>query len=60
MFTNRELPVLQGRDLLDVASQGMLLGKLVNRAYEIQIEQGITDKAQLRARVLQEFELVDE
>lgn len=49
----REEPVLQGRDLLDVIKPGPQLGKLVARAYEIQIEDGIKDKQELKKRVLQ-------
>jgi tRNA nucleotidyltransferase (CCA-adding enzyme) len=47
-----EKAVLQGRDLLGLVSPGPLLGKLVRRAYEIQIEEGITDVEELKRRVL--------
>jgi len=47
-----EQPVLLGRDLLDVVPPGPRLGELLERAYEIQIEEGITDKQELRRRVL--------
>lgn len=49
-----EPAVLKGRDLLDVVQEGPLLGKLVKRAYEIQIEEEIRDKNELRRRVLDE------
>ncbi len=49
-----EPPVLLGRDLLDVVKSGPEMGKLLKRAYEIQLEEGITDKAVLKERVLRE------
>lgn len=47
-----EEPVLKGRDLLDSVEPGKAMGKLLDRAYEIQIEEGITDKDELRRRIL--------
>jgi len=47
-----EEPVLKGRDLLDVIKPGKEMGKLLDRAYEIQIEEGILDKEELKRRVL--------
>ncbi len=47
-----EKPILQGRDLLDEVSAGPRLGTLVKKAYEIQLDEGITDKAVLKKRVL--------
>jgi tRNA nucleotidyltransferase (CCA-adding enzyme) len=47
-----EEPILQGRDLLEVMGPGPELGKLLKRAYEIQIEENITDKDELKRRVL--------
>jgi tRNA nucleotidyltransferase (CCA-adding enzyme) len=47
-----ERAVLQGKDLLDVIEPGLLLGKLLKRAYDIQLEEGIQDKEELRRRVL--------
>lgn len=48
-----EEPVLRGRDLLDVVSEGPELGELIKMAYEIQIEEGIGDKEELKKRVLE-------
>jgi tRNA nucleotidyltransferase (CCA-adding enzyme) len=48
-----EPPLLMGRDLLEYAS-GVALGRLCKRAYEIQINEGITDKEELKRRVLKE------
>lgn len=47
-----EQPVLMGRDLLDVIKPGPELGKLLERAYEIQIEEGVLDKEELKRRVI--------
>ena len=47
-----EEPVLKGRDLLDVVLPGAKMGQLLERAYEIQIEEGITDKDELKNRIL--------
>ena len=44
--------ILQGRDLLDVMEPGIKMGELLKEAYLIQIEEGITDKDELKARVL--------
>ena len=49
-----ETPVLLGRHLLDRMPPGPGLGKLLKRAYEIQIGEGIRDREALRARVLDE------
>lgn len=46
-----EPPVLLGRDLLDVIKPGPELGKLLERAYEIQIDEGIVDRDELKRRV---------
>ena len=47
-----EKPVLLGRHLLDVVEPGPKLGKLLDKAYDIQIEEGITDPEELKKRVL--------
>ncbi|MGZ6254776.1 MAG: CCA tRNA nucleotidyltransferase [Candidatus Chromulinivorax sp.] len=46
-----EEPLLTGKDLLDIA-QGPVLGKLVERAYQVQIDQKIVDKKQLKSLFL--------
>ena len=50
-----EPPIVQGRDFLDTIAPGPLLGKLVNRAYALQIDQGIHDKERLIKLVLSEY-----
>ena len=51
--TGPEAPVLQGRDLLEVMEPGPKMGELLDKAYEIQIEEGIRDLEQLKKRVLE-------
>ncbi len=51
-----EKPVLLGRHLLDVIPPGDALGLLLERAYHIQIDEGIKDWQELRRRVLEENE----
>lgn len=52
-----EPALLHGRDFLDVVSPGPLLGKLVDRAYALQIDQNIQDKDALKEMVLEEYRL---
>lgn len=47
-----EEPVLLGRHLLDVVQPGVELGKLLKKAYDIQIDEGIKDWKELKKRVL--------
>jgi tRNA nucleotidyltransferase (CCA-adding enzyme) len=47
-----ELPLLQGRDLLDVVSPGPEMGKLLKKAYQLQLTRGITNKSELKKLVL--------
>lgn len=47
-----EKPILLGRDLIDVIEPGPKMGQLVKKAYEIQLEEGIQDKEELKRRVL--------
>ena len=53
ILTSIEEPVLQGRDFLDIVEAGPQLGKLVKIAYDIQIEDGIKDKDELKRRTLE-------
>lgn len=52
VFEHPEPPVMMGADLMDVIPPGPQLGEALKKAYKIQINKGITDKAQLRRRVL--------
>jgi tRNA nucleotidyltransferase (CCA-adding enzyme) len=54
VFESVEQPILNGRDLLDSVPAGPELGALVRKAYEIQLEEGITDAAELKRRVLRD------
>ncbi len=53
-----EKPVLLGRHLLDVIAPGAELGKLLNQAYHIQIEEGIKDWQELRELVLKDAQKI--
>lgn len=48
----QEEPILHGRDIADVVAPGPRMGELLHQAYEIQLEEGITDKEELKRRVL--------
>jgi len=47
-----EPPVLTGADLLEYVEPGPKLGELVKKAYEMQIDESISDKEILKKRVL--------
>ncbi|MFH1068538.1 MAG: HD domain-containing protein, partial [Candidatus Glassbacteria bacterium] len=49
-----EKPVLLGRHLLDVLEPGPEMGRVLEAAYRIQIEEGITRRDELRSRALAE------
>ncbi len=49
-----EKPILKGRDLLALIEPGPYMGELLKKAYQIQIEEGIKDKEELKRRVLQD------
>lgn len=53
LLNGPEKAIIQGADLLDVCPAGPALGKMVEEAYTIQIEEGITNKAELKQRVLE-------
>jgi len=48
-----EEPLLHGRDLLDAVEKGPKMGMLLKKAYELQIDEDIHDKDELKKRVLQ-------
>ena len=49
-----EKPLLYGRDVADIVEPGPKMGELLKRAYEIQIDEGFTDKEKLKQRLTQE------
>lgn len=49
-----EEPLLLGRDVMDVVKPGPRMGKLLEAAYEMQIEHGIQDRDELKRRVLKD------
>jgi tRNA nucleotidyltransferase (CCA-adding enzyme) len=51
VFYHEEKPILQGRDVMDIVAPGPAMGVLLKKAYEIQIEEDIRDKEELKRRV---------
>lgn len=47
-----EPPILLGRHLIGLVKPGPEIGKILKQAYEIQIEEGITDVEELKRRVM--------
>jgi tRNA nucleotidyltransferase (CCA-adding enzyme) len=47
----KEVPLLTGKDFLDVIKPGPLMGRLVKKAYELQLE-GTYNKDELKKRIL--------
>ena len=47
--------VLLGRHIIDIVPPGKEMGEILKAAYEIQIEEGITDVEELRKRVLKNY-----
>lgn len=52
VFEYKEAPVLIGADMLPYVAPGPEIGKLLARAYDLQINEGITDKSVLLRRVM--------
>ncbi len=50
-----EVPVLTGKDFLDVVPEGPELGVLLQRAYDLQLETGICDKNELKKLVFKNY-----
>lgn len=50
-----EPAVLHGRDILDSIAPGPLLGRALEYAYQVQIKDNITDKDELKKRVLEKY-----
>ena len=48
-----EKPLLQGKDIADLVEAGPKMGELLRRAYELQIDEGITDRDVLRQRLIE-------
>jgi len=46
-----EKPILYGRDIIDIVSPGPVMGALLRYAYEVQVDEGITDREILKNRV---------
>lgn len=48
----KEEPILHGKDVMPYVQPGPQMGALLKKVYEIQIEQGITDKDELLKYIL--------
>lgn len=55
VLDSQEEPVLHGRDIIDQVAPGPIMGKLLRQAYEIQLEEGVKDKDELKLRVLSDL-----
>ncbi len=55
IFHEPEKPILTGRDMQDIIEPGPQMGKILKFAYNIQLNQNIKDKDQLKKLVLQEL-----
>lgn len=51
VFEKKEEPILKGADILDRVQAGPAMGRLLEKAYTIQIEEGVTDKEILKNRI---------
>lgn len=56
VFESQERQILFGRDIADIVEPGPKMGELLKRAYEIQLDEGIKDKQELKKRILREVE----
>ncbi len=54
-----EPPIITGNDLQGLVESGPLMGEILRRTYEIQLQEGIVDKELLKKRMLREFGLDD-
>lgn len=50
-----EKPLLEGRDLLEYFAPGKKLGEILHKAYEMQIEEGIKNKEELKEKIIKMF-----
>ena len=55
MLTKAEERILQGRDIADLVTAGREMGRLLEYAYEVQLEEGIRDKEVLKDMVKQKL-----
>ncbi len=49
-------PLLHGRDIMDLVEPGPEMGRWVRRAYELQLDEGVSDKDQLIKMIKEEIE----
>ncbi len=55
VLDHKEKQILLGRDIADIVAPGPKMGEMLKRAYEIQLDEGITDKELLKKRLLAEL-----
>lgn len=56
VLVQKEEPILHGRDVMPYVQPGPEMGALLKKAYEIQIEQGVTDKDELLKLILYDID----
>ena len=56
VYDTVEQPLLSGRDIADIVEPGPRMGQLLNLAYEIQLDEGITDKTELKKRLVEKMD----
>lgn len=54
VLMHMEPRILHGADIQDIVAPGPQMGLLLKRAYQIQLDEGITDKAELKKRIVAE------
>ncbi len=55
VFEKVEKPILKGADIADIVAAGPEMGALLKLAYQIQLDEGVTDKAELKKRLIDEW-----
>ena len=50
-----EKPLLRGSDIVDIVTPGPQMGQLLKRAYQLQLDEEIADKAELKKRLVDEL-----
>lgn len=55
VFEYVEAPILRGSDIADLIEPGPQMGLMLKRAYHIQLDEGVTDKAELKKRLVDEL-----
>ena len=56
VLEHQEKQLLFGRDIADIVEPGPKMGELLKQAYEIQLDEGITDKEELKKRLCEHID----